>query len=45
MGLLDNLKQKADDIMNDPDKKAKIEQMAREKGISIEEAKNRFLKK
>ena len=45
MGLLDNLKQKADDAMNDPDKKAKIEQMAKEKGISIEEAKSRFLNK
>lgn len=44
MGMLDNLKDKAGDMMNDPDKKAQIEQMAKDKGISMEEAKQHFMK-
>jgi len=44
MGMLDDIKDKQQDIMNDPDKKAKIEQIAQEKGISMEEAKAHFMK-
>lgn len=45
MGTFDELKKKGQDMMNDPDKKAKIEQMAKEKGITIEEAKKHFMNK
>jgi len=38
MGIIDNLEDKAKDAMNDPEKKEHIEQLAREKGISLEEA-------
>lgn len=44
MGLLDDMKDKGKDIMDDPDKRAKIEQMAKEKGMTLEEAKNHFMK-
>lgn len=44
MGLLDNLKDQSSNIMDDPDKRAQIEQMAHERNISIEEAKARFMK-
>lgn len=44
MGLLDDMENKSKDIMADPNKRAKIEQMAKEKGMSIEEAKTHFLK-
>ena len=44
MSLMDDMKSKANDMMNDPDKKAKIEQMAKDTGISIEEAKEHFMK-
>jgi len=44
MGILDDMKDKAQDVMDDPDKRARIEQMAKDKGISIDEAKEHFLK-
>jgi len=44
MDGIDDLKNKGEDLMNDPDKKAKIEQIAKEKGISIDEAKKHFMK-
>ena len=44
MGMLDDMQNKAKDMMDDPDKKEQIEQMAREKGITVEEAKERFMK-
>jgi hypothetical protein len=44
MGLLDNLKDQSSNIMDDPDKRAQIEQMAHERNISIEEAKAHFMK-
>lgn len=48
MGLLDNvngMKDKAEELMNDPEKKEKIEQIAKEKNLSIEDAKAYFLAK
>ena len=45
MGLLDNLKDKAHDLMNDPETKLKIQKMAEEKGITLEAAKEKFLHK
>ncbi|HSX31757.1 MAG TPA: hypothetical protein VLF43_00710 [Candidatus Saccharimonadales bacterium] len=45
MGVMDDLKDKASDVMDDPDKKAQIEQMAKEKGMSIDEAKRHFMDK
>ena len=44
MGLLDNLEDKAKDVMQDPEQRAKIEQLAKDKGISLEAAKAHFLK-
>lgn len=44
MGLMDDMKDKAQDVMNDPEKREKIEQIAREKGISMDEAKAHFMK-
>jgi hypothetical protein len=44
MGLMDELEDKGKDLMNDPAKKAKIEQIAKDKGLSIDEAKDHFLK-
>jgi tRNA(Ser,Leu) C12 N-acetylase TAN1 len=45
MGIMDDLKGKSKDIMDDPDKKAQVEQMAKDKGISVEDAKKHFEKK
>jgi hypothetical protein len=45
MGIMDDLKDKASDLMDQPDKKDQIEQMAKEKGISIDEAKQHFMDK
>lgn len=45
MGLMDNMSDKAKGMMNDPDKKQQIEQMAKDKGITIEQAKAQFMKK
>jgi hypothetical protein len=44
MGMLDDMKDKSKDIMDDPDKKAQIEQMAKDKGMTVEEAKKHFMK-
>jgi len=44
MGLMDNMGDKAKDMMSDPDKKKQIEQMAKDKGMSIEQAKEHFAK-
>jgi hypothetical protein len=45
MGLMDNMSGQAKDMMNDPDKRQQIEKMAKEKGISIDQAKEHFTKK
>jgi hypothetical protein len=44
MGLLDDMQDKGKDMMDDPDKKAKIEQLAKDKGMTIDEAKAHFMK-
>jgi hypothetical protein len=44
MSMFDNLRDKAQDVMNNPEQRAKIEEIAREKGLSLEEAKDHFLK-
>jgi hypothetical protein len=44
MGIFDDVKGKAGDMMDDPANKIKIEQIAREKGLSIEDAKKHFMK-
>jgi hypothetical protein len=44
MGLLDEMKDKGKDMMDDPDKKAKIEQLAKDKGMTLDEAKAHFMK-
>lgn len=45
MGMMDDLGDKAKDMMNDPQKKQQIEQLAKEKGISIEQAAKEHLSK
>lgn len=45
MGLMDDLKDKAQDVMNDPKKREEIERIAREKNISMDAAKAHFMKK
>lgn len=45
MGLMDDLKKNAGDAMKDPQKREKIQKMAAEKGISVDKAKERLLKK
>lgn len=44
MSLMDNLKNKSEDVMNNPEHRAKIEQIAKDKGISMEKAKEHFMK-
>lgn len=44
MGLMDSMKDKAQDAMNDDGQRQKIEQLAKEKGISIEAAKEHLRK-
>lgn len=44
MGMLDDMKNKGTDMMKDPDTRAKIEQMAKDKGMSVDEAKEHFMK-
>jgi hypothetical protein len=44
MGMFDDLEAKGKDVMDDPAKKAQIEQMAKDKGMSMEEAKKHFMK-
>lgn len=43
MSMFDDLRDKAQDVMNNPEQREQIEKMAREKGISVEEAKDHFL--
>lgn len=43
MAMMDDMKDKAKDVMNDPDKRDQIQQMAIDQGISIEEAKQKFM--
>lgn len=43
MALMDDLGNEAKDVMGDPQKRAEIEQMARDKGITIEQAKEEYL--
>ncbi|MDN5275529.1 MAG: hypothetical protein JWN33_178 [Candidatus Saccharibacteria bacterium] len=43
MGLLDDIKDKVGDVMDDPDKRAKIEEIAKEKGLTLDQAKEHFL--
>jgi hypothetical protein len=45
MGLLDNLKNKAQEVIKDPETKSKIQKLAEEKGITLEAAKEKFLNK
>ena len=45
MGLMDNLDDKAKDMMNDPERKRQIEQLAKEKGISVEQAAKEHMAK
>jgi len=45
MGYMDKAKDITGDTMNDTEKKAKIEQIAKDKGISIDKAKEHFMKK
>ena len=42
MSILDDARNKTEDVMNDisPEQKEQIEQIARDKGISIEEARD-----
>lgn len=44
MSMFDNLREEAQGVMNNPEQRAKIEEIAREKGLSLEEAKDHFLK-
>ncbi|MDL2363656.1 MAG: hypothetical protein QFB86_04720 [Patescibacteria group bacterium] len=44
MSLFDSLEHEAEAIMKDPVKRAKIEQIAQEKGITLDAAKAHFLK-
>ena len=43
MGMFDDLRDKAEDAMKNPEQREKIEQIARDKGISLDEAKEHFL--
>ena len=43
MSMFDDIQAKGKDVMNDPEKKAQIEQLAKEKGLTIEEAKTHYL--
>ena len=45
MGLLDKLKDKAQEAINNPETKAKIQKLAEEKGITIDAAKEKFFNK
>lgn len=43
MGMLDDIENEGKDIMENPQTKAKVEQIAKEKGLSLEDAKKDFL--
>jgi hypothetical protein len=42
---MDDLKDKAQNVMNDPQKREDIERIAKEKNISLDDAKAHFIKK
>lgn len=44
MGLMDDMKAKADDVMNNPTAREKIEKIAKDKNISIDAAREYFMK-
>ena len=44
MSLLDNLEEEAQNMMADPAKRAKIEQIAKDEGISMQAATSHFMK-
>ncbi|HEX8390705.1 MAG TPA: hypothetical protein VF597_04750 [Candidatus Saccharimonadales bacterium] len=44
MSLIDDTKDKAMDMMKNPDSRAAIQKIANDKGISLEEAKSHYLK-
>lgn len=43
MGMMDDLGDKAKDMMNDPATKQKVEQIAKDKAISVEQAAKEHL--
>lgn len=43
MSIFDDVQSKATDAINDPEKHAKIEQIAKEKGLTMDEAKEHFM--
>ena len=45
MGLMDDMQAKAGDIMNDPKAREEIEKIAREENVSIDAAREHFMKK
>lgn len=46
MGMFDAMENKMQEMMNDPQQRAKIEEIAKQKGISMEEAaKEHMMKK
>lgn len=45
MGLMDSLDDKAKDMLNDPERKRQLEQLAKDKGISIEQAAKEHFEK
>ena len=45
MNMLDDMQDKAKDMMSDPSMRERVEQYAKEKGCTIEEAKEHFLKR
>ena len=44
MGMIDDMKDKAKDMMDDPDQRAKIEKYAKDHNITVDEAKSRLMK-
>ena len=43
MAMMDNMDDQMQDIMDDPDTRMEIEQMANDEGISIEDAKRKYM--
>ena len=44
MGIMDNIKDQSQNIMDDPDHRSKIEKIAQDRGISIDEAKDHYIR-
>ena len=44
MGLMDDMKSKADNMMNDPKTREKVQKIADEKGITMEKAREHYMK-